>query len=243
MLTLGIETATDVCSVALLEDNVVLAEAALRLPRQHAARLMPLIRDVLAHAGRSATDLDLVAVSEGPGSYTGLRIGVSTAKGLCLASGAALVGVGSLEALATKTDGVAQSGDYVVVAFPSRRGEVYAAGFQHHPHEYIRLMLPGAEPAAVPLAEFRSWWPAPDAKRIWLLGPAAALLTGDEEFLPGHTHVLNGEMFGVSAATVARIGKSTAFDVTTGDLRGVDVASFEPSYLKEFVAGKPRPLF
>ncbi|MEO1077246.1 MAG: tRNA (adenosine(37)-N6)-threonylcarbamoyltransferase complex dimerization subunit type 1 TsaB, partial [Bacteroidota bacterium] len=110
MLTLGIETATDVCSVALLEDDAVLAEASLRLPRQHAARLMPLVRDVLAHTGRATTDLDLVSVSEGPGSYTGLRIGVSTAKGLCLATGAALVGVGSLDALAQTADGIAEPG-------------------------------------------------------------------------------------------------------------------------------------
>ncbi|MEL6443560.1 MAG: tRNA (adenosine(37)-N6)-threonylcarbamoyltransferase complex dimerization subunit type 1 TsaB [Bacteroidota bacterium] len=240
MLTLGIETATDVCSVALLEDDAVLAEASLRLPRQHAARLVPLVRDVLAHTGRATTDLDLVSVSEGPGSYTGLRIGVSTAKGLCLATGAALVGVGSLEALAQTADGVAEPGDYVLAAFPSRRGEVYAAGFQRHPHESVLQMLRGAEPTAVTLDDARSWWPAPDAERIWLLGPAAYQLDG---LLPGRHSILAGETFCVSAATVARMGRRSAYDVATDHLHSEDVASFEPSYLKEFVAGKPRPLF
>ncbi|MEM8601969.1 MAG: tRNA (adenosine(37)-N6)-threonylcarbamoyltransferase complex dimerization subunit type 1 TsaB [Bacteroidota bacterium] len=241
MLTLGIETATDVCSVALLDGDALLAEASLRLPRQHAARLVPLVRDVLAHTGRAATDLDLVAVSEGPGSYTGLRIGVSTAKGLAIAADARLVGVPSLEALACQAAPLAQPGDRIAVAFPSRRGEVYAAGFVVSPEHDI-ASLPGAGPTAIVLDEAAAWWPDSDAAATtWLLGPAAPQL-GAALARP-LTRLLDAARFAPSAALVARLGRERAYDAHGDAWRTEDVASFEPSYLKEFVAGKPRPLF
>lgn len=124
---LGIETATDVCSAAVLRDGAVLAEASVHVPRSHATRLAPLVEQLLAHARLAPTDLDLVAVSAGPGSYTGLRIGASLARGLGLATGAALVGVGTLDALAAEAEFLLHGGEGLVVALPSRRGEVYVS--------------------------------------------------------------------------------------------------------------------
>ena len=127
MIVLGIETATDVCSVALLRGDAVLASASVCVPRSHATRLAPLVAETLAHARIAPRDLDRIAVSAGPGSYTGLRIGTSTARGLALAVGASVVAVGTLDALAAEARSLVRAAEALVVALPSRRGEAYAA--------------------------------------------------------------------------------------------------------------------
>ena len=124
MLVLGLTTATSTCGVALSDGDRLLAEAHVHVDRSHARRLAPLVAETLAHAGREPSELDAVAVVGGPGSFTGLRIGASTAKGLCLATGAALVAVPSGEALAASADALMQNTLFVL---PSRRGEVLAA--------------------------------------------------------------------------------------------------------------------
>ena len=121
MLLLSLTTATSACGVALLAGDALLFEAHLHVDRSHARRLAPLVAQAFEHAGRAPAELDAVAVAAGPGSFTGLRIGASTAKGLCLATGAALVAVPSHHALAEP----ARDGDLVVL--PSRRGEVLAS--------------------------------------------------------------------------------------------------------------------
>ncbi len=101
-MILGIETSTDICSVALLRDGEVVS---IREGGEHARMLAVYIDEVLREASIAASALDAVAVSAGPGSYTGLRIGVSTAKGLCYALGIPLIAIGSLEALARQVAG------------------------------------------------------------------------------------------------------------------------------------------
>lgn len=124
MLTIGLTTATATCGVALLDGDRLLFEAHIHVDRSHAKRLAPLVAEAFTHTGRAAADLDAVAVVAGPGSFTGLRIGVSTAKGLCLSTDAALVAVPSGAALAASAPALAQNTLFV---FPSRRGEVLAA--------------------------------------------------------------------------------------------------------------------
>ncbi len=155
MLTLGIETAADTCAVALLDGSNPLVELAILTPRSHATRLAPLIREALAHAGAQPADLDVIAVSAGPGSYTGLRIGLSTAKGLCLASGAALAAVPTLDALADAALMPAEDGDGVVVAARSRRGEIYGAAFDVRDHELVTTR----DSAPVAFADLEDWLP------------------------------------------------------------------------------------
>src|SRR5690554_576977 len=111
---LAIETATNVCSVAVAQSGRLRAEISLSRPRAHAEHLVPMIQDALRYADVRADQLQVVAVSSGPGSYTGLRIGVSTAKGLAEAVEAALVGVPTLMGLAAQIQTV--PGEYVAAA-------------------------------------------------------------------------------------------------------------------------------
>ncbi len=151
MLTLGLDTSGDVCAVALLDDDAVLFRAEIAVPRAHGRRLAPLVAQAFEHTGRSVSDLELVAVANGPGSFTGLRIGMSTAKGLALATGAAFVGVSTLAALAS----TATASGTVVAVLPSRRGEVYAGAYADG-HD----VLP---PAALAVDEVGGWLPRPCA--------------------------------------------------------------------------------
>ena len=211
MLTLGLDTATDVCAVALLDGDAVLVEAAIRVPRSHGRRLAPLVAEALAHAGRQAADLGLVAVSAGPGSYTGLRIGMSTAKGLCLATGAALAAVPTLRALAEAATGV------VAVVLPSRRGEVYAAVY-----DAGRELC---EPAALAVADVADWLPAETAA---LGGPGAGALADVRPELPRLALAASG-------ASVARLGAARLAAHGPDD-----VGTAEPLYLKPVAVSQPR---
>ena len=99
-LILGIETGTDICSVSLSRDGELIALRESSDGQDHARRLAVYIDEILRENGLKPADLDAIAVGKGPGSYTGLRIGVSTAKGLCYALGIPFIAVGSLESLA-----------------------------------------------------------------------------------------------------------------------------------------------
>ena len=111
-----------------MADGRVLAEAAERTPQAHAGALPSLVARVLADAAVTVENLDAIAVSIGPGSFTGLRIGLGFAKGLVLARGLALVGVPTLEALAEAA--AAAPGETICAALDARKQEVYAAFFR-----------------------------------------------------------------------------------------------------------------
>lgn len=210
MLLLAIETATDVCAVALFRDDDLLASRSTDVPRAHAARLAPFIAEVLGEAGVGAASLDAVAVSAGPGSFTGLRIGVATAKGLCLATGAALVGVPTLDALTA----AAGRGPAVVAALPSRRGEVFLGG-------------DGRPPRVLVLADSDAVGAGPAAGVV--VGPAADLVVR-----ACATGALRAEPSAASAVAVGRLGRAR---VLAG--RVDDVASLDPLYVQPFVASRP----
>ncbi|QXD14362.1 tRNA (adenosine(37)-N6)-threonylcarbamoyltransferase complex dimerization subunit type 1 TsaB [Rhodocaloribacter litoris] len=233
---LAIETATDVCSVALMQHGTVVAASTLVRPRAHAENLVPMIRDVLGYAGVPPERLEAVAVSKGPGSYTGLRIGVSTAKGLVVALGIRLVGVPSLEALAAQLVPVTAPGDLICTAFNARRDEVYVAAFRRAADG----LTPAAETAALPVTALADWLPSPGAGRLWLAGEgapavAAALPPARREDL----HLVDPACLVPDAGAVARLGR---LRLERGQTE--DPATFEPFYLKPFVARKaPRSAF
>lgn len=127
MRALGIETATSIASVGVAAEDQVLAERALPMRGSHARSLLALIDTALAAADLGLGGLDLVAVSIGPGSFTGLRIGLSVAKGLALATGLPVVGVPTLEAYA-RTAGPRP--DTLCPVLDARKGEVYAAAYR-----------------------------------------------------------------------------------------------------------------
>ena len=275
MLILAIETATDRCGVALLSDRNLLVELLLTRPRSHAESLVPMIQEALSLARVSAAQIEVVAVSMGPGSYTGLRIGVSTAKGLAFASDATLVGVPSLDALALAVADHASAGDHLLTAFAARRDEVYARLFivadgrtstipaaaspaaQSNSPDHdaasengpapvdaeksdrnLRVLEVVRDTAAVPLAELQAWL-GDVAGRLWIAGDAAdrieAVLATQA---PRQTmKALSCRLSSVlpTAAAVGRLVPEVL--ATTGP---ADLATFEPYYLKEFVAKKPK---
>jgi tRNA threonylcarbamoyladenosine biosynthesis protein TsaB len=123
---LGIETSTTVCEVALAENDHVIASTRLAPGEKPTARLVPAIGELCRAAGWSARALDLVCVDIGPGSYTGLRVGLTCAKTLAFAAGAGLTTVNSLEAAAYNAP---PDESLVEVAFDAARGQVFAARF------------------------------------------------------------------------------------------------------------------
>ncbi len=124
---LSIETSTSICSLAIHEQGELLALAEIKEPGTHAEKLLLLVDEVFEKAGLSFADLDAVAVSQGPGSYTGLRIGVSTAKGIAYALEIPLIGINTLQAMAASQS--VAPGDYVVAVLDARRKEVYTQTF------------------------------------------------------------------------------------------------------------------
>ena len=124
-IILAIETATPVCSVAIAENGVVLSKREAEGDKAHASNVNTFIEEVIAEANKGMEDLDAVAVSSGPGSYTGLRIGVSTAKGLCTALDIPLIAVNTLEAMAYEA-GNKYPDKLICPMIDARRMEVYA---------------------------------------------------------------------------------------------------------------------
>ena len=124
-----IETSTSVLSVALARDGAVVHERICREPRMQASLTAPLVKEVLDEAGLRMADCDAVCVSSGPGSYTGLRVGVSTAKGLCFGASKPLIAIGTLDILAASclSERSEESPAFIVPMIDARRMEVYTA--------------------------------------------------------------------------------------------------------------------
>jgi len=136
MIVLGLDTCLNACSVAVTDGARVLARASEVMARGHQERLAPMAEWVMADAGLPFSRLDRVAVTVGPGSFTGLRVGIAFAKGLASALGVRAVGVGTLQALAVQGDGL------VCAAIDARRDQVYLQAFEDgHP-----LMAPDVLP-------------------------------------------------------------------------------------------------
>lgn len=124
-----IETSTALCSVALAEEGIVTAYRESSAAKAHASLTAVFVQEVLAERGVTLADCDAVCVSMGPGSYTGLRVGVSTAKGLCFGSGKPLLAVGTLDTLVAQAASSANEYRHIVPMIDARRMEVYAAVF------------------------------------------------------------------------------------------------------------------
>lgn len=229
MILLALETATSTCGVAVLDDDTVVAEAHLHRPRVHAERLTPLVEDVLDHADATPAALDAVAASMGPGSYTGLRIGVSTAKGWVLSTDAAFVGVPTLAAYAAQLRPVAAPGDVVCALLDARRDEVYAGAYRRT----TKGMDEHASPTALPVDDLPGWVGTVDG-RLWLVGngaPKSRAALGDAFTCT----TVPADERPPSAGWVARCGRQKL------EAHGPDdVATVEPLYVKD-VHATPAP--
>ncbi|MEE8431476.1 MAG: tRNA (adenosine(37)-N6)-threonylcarbamoyltransferase complex dimerization subunit type 1 TsaB [Candidatus Desulfatibia sp.] len=127
MKILAVDTSTTSCSVAVVDKDLLLAEMTIDREQTHSKHLMDMIHTVMGFSGLAVSALDGFAVTRGPGTFTGLRIGISTIKGLAVASGKPLVGISSLDALAEQC---ACSAYLICVLLDARKGEVYFAGYR-----------------------------------------------------------------------------------------------------------------
>ena len=127
-----IETSTALCSTALSENGAIVSYRESSAPKAHASLTAVFIQEMLSERGLTIEDCDAVCVSMGPGSYTGLRVGVSTAKGLCFGSGKPLLAVGTLDTLVAQAQMADRVGDprFIIPMIDARRMEVYSAVFE-----------------------------------------------------------------------------------------------------------------
>lgn len=186
MIVLGLDTCLNACSVAVLDGETVLASASEAMARGHQERLAPMAQAVMADARLPFSRLQRIGATVGPGSFTGLRVGVAFAKGLASALGVPAVGIGSLEALAAEAPGL------VAAVIDARRDQLYLQVFD----DGHALMAPDVLPvgtAAARLAELAM------GRALTLVGSGAPLLA---EAAPG-AHILTPE--GCDARIVARL--------------------------------------
>jgi tRNA threonylcarbamoyladenosine biosynthesis protein TsaB len=219
---LNIETATTNCSVSLSkEGETFILKEDYGNGYSHAERLHVYIEEVLEQANLSLKDIDAIAISKGPGSYTGLRIGVSTAKGLCFAADKPLVSISTLEALSHQVkaeDGI------IVSMLDARRMEVYSAVFDAN-HKQIR----DVQAEVLDETSFADYLAN---GKVYFIGNGVE----KTKTLISHPNAIFIEGKLPSANEMS----SLAFDkYKKDDIE--DVAYFEPYYLKDFIAIKPKP--
>ena len=222
MNLLHIETSGKLCSVAWSTDSEVLFAKTIFEPMSHSAYAGAIAEETLTHMG--GTPLDAVAVSAGPGSYTGLRIGVSLAKGLCVGWGVPLVAVPTPEVIAAMAQKVHRRTDCLYCALiDARRMEVYATLFDGNlkPLCETRPEIITLESFATELTDADVCFCGDGAEkcRDVIRSPRASFL---------------GQITPVAAEMVPIAERAYA------ERRFVDTAYFEPFYLKEFVATTPR---
>ena len=228
---LNIETSTEVCSVALAKDGLLLFEKESREGLSHSELLTVFIQELFAENNFDIKNIDAVAVSKGPGSYTGLRIGVSVAKGLCYALDIPLISVGSLDAMSdfvvkNRQNFVAESGEEVLLFCPmidARRMEVYMALYNSC-GETI-------QPVTAQIIDENSFTDEFWKHKILFFG------NGAEKCKTQLTHP--NALFGGPLKTSARFMLFLA-EEKYNKMKFEDVAYFEPFYLKDFVATIPK---
>ncbi len=228
-LILGIETATSICSVALVKDGKLLAIRESEGSREHSAALTGYITDVFFEAGLTYKQLDAVAVSMGPGSYTGLRIGVSSAKGLCYALDKPLIAIDTLKSLAWQVLQlyIEQAKNLYNILFcpmlDARRMEVYTAMFDKD----LKLIEP-VNASIITEDSFSEF----AGKEIIYFGDGASKCRTLFESKTGFAFEDN---INLSAKAICMLAEN---EFEKGNF--ADLAYCEPFYLKDFIAGKPR---
>tara|TARA_R110001606_G_scaffold121144_3_gene253141 strand:- start:3856 stop:4536 length:681 start_codon:yes stop_codon:yes gene_type:complete len=215
---LNLETSSTNCSVCLAKDGVILAMKELNSENySHAEKLHVFIEEVMNEAALKMQDLEAIGVSKGPGSYTGLRIGVSTAKGLCYALDVPLFSVSTLKSMASQLKSVDEDA-LVIPVLDARRMEVYSAVFDNH--------LNQVRETKAEIIDEQSFEEYIGSTSVHFLGSGAEKIKGifNSDNLTFHLDVVP------SAKEMALISfdkfKNKDFE---------DVAYFEPYYLKDFV--------
>ncbi len=214
---LNLETATTNCSVSIAKDGELLSLKEHNSANySHSEQLHNFIKEVLEEASLSLKNLDAIAVSKGPGSYTGLRIGVSAAKGLCFSLDIPLISVPTLESMAYQIK--LESSGFIIPVLDARRMEVYAAVFDAE-HKQIRE-------TKAEIIEESSFKEFATKDKVYLMGSGAEKCK----------EVLKHPNFGFDASIVPSAREMCPLShkkYKAGNFE--DVAYFEPYYLKDFI--------
>ena len=223
---LSLETSTAVCSVALHENSSLIAVGEVHLEHSHGSRLAQLIDSIIKFGGIQMADVAAVAVSSGPGSYTGLRIGTSTAKGLCFALNIPLIAIDTLSILSAQVNATNIEKSLLCPMIDARRMEVYCSVL-----DADGLVIQNIEAKVIDESSFEGLL---NERRVIFFG------NGAEKCRSVITHNNAFFLTGITPSA-AQLG-SVAFQKFE---RGAfeDLFQFEPFYLKEFKAKKPFNLF
>jgi tRNA threonylcarbamoyladenosine biosynthesis protein TsaB len=224
-----LETSTDLCSVALCKSEGVVALKESTENKSHAARLTLFIEDILSENGLRASDLEAVAVSKGPGSYTGLRIGVSTAKGIAYAASVPLIGV---ETALSMFHGInaplrekyeIDSTSLLVPMIDAKRMEVYFSVLSSDGKKVREI--------TAEVIDENTFSDIPESFRMLIFGTGAAKCRN----IIRRGNVAFAEEFRISAACMYE----PAYKALR-DQKFEDIAYFEPFYLKDFITSRPK---
>ncbi len=222
---LCIETATMVGSVALFSGSQLLGNLQYRRAKSHARLLTPMIKTLLEDLQLAPEKLDGIAVAKGPGSYTGLRVGVSTAKGLCMALDKPLIAMSSLEALAWQAHTLAKRIDaWICPMLDARRMEVYCTLFDAE--------LQAQQIIEAKIIDETSFKELLTTRKVIFLGDGAAKCQELLEASP------NAIVLADLLSNASSMGQAIAHKFEAQDFEAL--VNFEPFYLKDFVATKSR---
>jgi tRNA threonylcarbamoyladenosine biosynthesis protein TsaB len=224
-MILAIETATDVCGVALVQNQSVIAQRALAEKHVHSEKLLPMIDEVLRDASLSAKHLDAIAVSIGPGSFTGLRIGLSTAKGLALSLSIPVIAVPTLDALAYAFFRT-KSGAFAAVVCPmidAKRNEAFFC--------FYRIDSAGVSRQSEYAIALKSKIVEIAPRSVIFVGDGAQKMGASQEF--GTSRQFNPSI-ACSAESVGLVGESAGEKLSPEEL-----SMLEPLYLREFITTQP----
>ena len=247
-----IETSTALCSTALFEDGAISVYKQSETPRDQASKTAVFVKEMLDERSLRVSDCDAVCVSMGPGSYTGLRVGVSTAKGLCFGANIPLLAVGTLDILVAQAASVRLSGNAALHPLPSCDG----------PHPTMAPVSAQFSPGSAFPTEYKYIIPMIDARRMEVY--AAVFTPEGRQLTKTEPVVIDGDSFAeeLSQGPVLFIGDGAGkcssllespnahffqccpradamgalADVEYKEKRFKDLAYFEPFYLKQFLA-------
>ncbi len=226
-MILSIETSTKICSVALHNQGVLLAESTLYVDKSHSEKLAILIKNLLSYAEITTKDLTAIAIASGPGSYTGLRIGTSTAKGLCYALSIPLIAINTLEAMAQGVASTLTKEALLCPMLDARRMEVYSM--------LVDGNLKVISKTEAKIIDKHSFEEELKNNKIIFFGNGAAKC---QPIIEGNSNAIFVNITSISAVHVGQLAWQKFKNKNAEDL-----AYFEPEYLKEFIAIKPKNLF
>jgi tRNA threonylcarbamoyladenosine biosynthesis protein TsaB len=220
-LILSIETATDVCSVALSENETIIDSKSISEKNVHSAKLAKLIEKLMTSGKKSYADLNAIAMSMGPGSFTGLRIGVSIGKGLAYGLDIPIIGINTLESIAYSASQLdSRPGILWCPVIDARNNEAYYALYDQELNEIL--------PADAGLLNDETFTSQKLTGRIIFVGPAVDSGTIPQILSSETDFAFNIKPDAVSIAKLAyRKYQSQQFE---------DITFFEPFYLRDFIA-------